>query len=86
MGVDEPVYYQGRSVGRVKRYSDVLLIFLLKGIRPDVYRERYEHTGADGGPIRYEDSGDARERLARRIDELASRRAAKEAAQHPVAR
>ena len=25
-------------------YSDVLLIFLLKGIRPEKYRERYDHT------------------------------------------
>ena len=33
-GVDEPVYYQGKEVGTVRRYSDVLLIFLLKGLRP----------------------------------------------------
>jgi hypothetical protein len=33
-------------------YSDTLLIFLLKGIRPEKYRERYEHTGPNGGPIR----------------------------------
>lgn len=26
-----------------RRYSDTLLIFLLKAKRPDVYRERYEH-------------------------------------------
>ena len=32
-------------------YSDTLLIFLLKGLRPQKYRERYEHTGANGGPI-----------------------------------
>ncbi len=32
-------------------YSDTLLIFLLKGARPEKYRERYEHSGPDGGPI-----------------------------------
>lgn len=34
-------------------YSDTLLIFLLKGARPDTYRERQVHelTGKDGGPI-----------------------------------
>jgi len=34
-------------------YSDTLLIFLLKGARPEKYKDRVynEHTGADGGPI-----------------------------------
>ena len=51
-GVDEPVgWYQGKPGGTVKRYSDTLLIFLLKGVRPEKYRERFEHTGKDGGPI-----------------------------------
>jgi len=39
-GVDEPIYQQGVKVGTKRRYSDVLLIFLLKGIYPDKYRER----------------------------------------------
>lgn len=50
-GTEKPVYYRGREVGRVREYSDVLLIFLLKARRPDVYRERFEHTGAGGGPL-----------------------------------
>jgi hypothetical protein len=33
-------------------YSDQLLVFLLKGHRPERYRERIEHTGRNGGPIR----------------------------------
>lgn len=37
-GVDEPVFYQGKAVGAVKKYSDTLLIFLLKGAMPK-YRE-----------------------------------------------
>lgn len=53
-GVDEPVFYQGEMCGTIRKYSDTLLIFLLKGRRPDKYREnvRTEHTGKDGGPIR----------------------------------
>lgn len=41
-GREEPVYYNGQQVGKVTKYSDVLLIFLLKAKRPDVYRERYD--------------------------------------------
>ena len=37
-------------------YSDPLLIFLLKGAKPARYRERHEHTGADGGPITTRDT------------------------------
>ena len=33
-GVEEPVFFQGNTVGHVRRYSDTLLIFLLKGRRP----------------------------------------------------
>lgn len=43
-GVEEPVYHQGRVVGGVQKYSDTLLIFLLKGARPDKYRERVDLT------------------------------------------
>jgi len=44
-GVAEPVYYKGEVVGTVQKYSDVLLIFLLKSMRPGRYRDRVEHTG-----------------------------------------
>ena len=39
-GVDEPVWFQGVQCGTVRKYSDTLLIFLLKGAKPDKYRER----------------------------------------------
>lgn len=39
-GVDEPVFYQGEVCGTVRKYSDTLLIFLLKGAKPDKFRER----------------------------------------------
>lgn len=61
-GVSEPIFYQGQEVGTVQRYSDTLLIFLLKAHRPEKYRERYDVT--TGGEkleivIRYADAGDS---------------------------
>lgn len=52
-GTLEPIFHKGEKVGSVRRYSDTLMIFLLKAHRPDKYRDnhRIEHTGADGGPI-----------------------------------
>jgi len=46
-GVLEPVYQGGEKVGTIRRYSDTLLIFLLKGAKPDKYKERGEikHSG-----------------------------------------
>lgn len=80
-GVQEPVFYKGKVVGHVQRYSDVLLIFLLKGIRPEKYRDFYkvEHTGRDGGPIQI----DARQILASRLDAIAERRRATRGARKP---
>src|SRR5438105_14844033 len=47
-GVLEPVFYQGIECGQVRRYSDTMLIFRLKALKPETYRERasIEHTGA----------------------------------------
>ena len=65
-GVDEPVVYQGnftypldkngipdksKSPISIRKYSDTLLIFLLKGARPDKYKDRHELGGPGGGPI-----------------------------------
>lgn len=38
-GVKKPVYYRGEVVGHTLEYSDGLLMFLLRGLRPNVYRE-----------------------------------------------
>ena len=43
-GVDRPVFYQGEVCGHVKEYSDTAAIFLLKGRRPDVFRDRSESS------------------------------------------
>ena len=57
MGVDEPVFYQGAQCGAVRKYSDTLLIFMLKARRPEKYRERanVELTGQGGGPVELDD-------------------------------
>ena len=42
-GVEEPVgWYKGQAGGTVRRYSDVLLMFLLKGVLPERYKDRIE--------------------------------------------
>ena len=46
VGVEEPAgWYKGEPGGVVRKYFDTLLIFLLKGLRPEVYRERMEVRG-----------------------------------------
>lgn len=55
-GVVKPVYQGGEEVGKVREYSDTLLIFLLKSHKPERYNQpvRNEHTGAGGGPVETE--------------------------------
>lgn len=52
-GIEEPVWYKGEQCGSVRKYSDTLLIFLLKARDPKTYREnvRLEHSGIDGAPL-----------------------------------
>ncbi len=54
--VEEPVHYQGERVDTIRRYSDTLLIFMLKGRRPGKFRDNaaVEVTGTDGGPLTLE--------------------------------
>lgn len=57
-GVEEPTgWYQGEPGGYVRRYSDTLLIFLLKGTRPQKYRERPDATVYDFNPDDFSDAG-----------------------------
>ncbi|MBT4907849.1 MAG: terminase [Rhodospirillaceae bacterium] len=39
-GQAEPVFYQGKQVGTVRKYSDSLLMFVLKARRPQRFRDR----------------------------------------------
>ena len=52
-GVLEPVFWQGELVGRVRKYSDTLLIFLLKGAHPGKYRENVRLTGDEQHPLTF---------------------------------
>ena len=54
--------------------SDVLMIFLLKGVKPWKYRERYEFSGPNGKPIEHNIS--ATESLMGRIASIVERRRA----------
>lgn len=44
-GVAEPVYQGGQLVGEVQRYSDQLMGLLLRGRRPERYKDRVEQSG-----------------------------------------
>ena len=50
-GLREPVFWQGEICGYKQVYSDSLMQFLLRGAKPEKYRERHTVTGKDGGPI-----------------------------------
>ena len=69
-GVDEPHFYEGDIVGHVRKYSDVLLIFLMKARMPHKYREtkRLEHTGPEGEAIPLATLDEIR-RLADQVDD-----------------
>ena len=41
-GTLRPVFQGGVKVGEIRDYSDTLLIFLLKGARPERYRESFD--------------------------------------------
>src|SRR5262245_39451119 len=48
MGFEEDVYYQGHHCGTVRKYSDLLLMFLLKGARPQTFRDFYREVNISG--------------------------------------
>ena len=54
--MDEPVFYQGQVVGHIRKYSDNLLMFLLKAHWPEKFRENVSIdqrvSGRDGGPVK----------------------------------
>ncbi len=47
-GVEQPHFHQGQVTGSVRKYSDSLLMFLLKAHRPEKYRDR--SADAKGNP------------------------------------
>ena len=41
-GTLKPVFYKGEKVGQIREFSDTLLIFHLKALRPEKFRERFD--------------------------------------------
>jgi hypothetical protein len=39
-GIEEPVYYHGKEVGSVRRYSETLLLMFLKAERPEKFTDK----------------------------------------------
>jgi hypothetical protein len=39
-GIEEPVYYHGKKVGEVRRYSETLLLMFLKAERPEKFADK----------------------------------------------
>jgi transposase-like protein len=58
-GVLEPVYQGGRLVGEVRKVSDTLAIFLLKGRRPWKFKDSFkaEVTGLEGPALTDQERG-----------------------------
>ena len=58
-GVLEPVYQGGKKTGSVRRFSDSLLMFMLRAHKPSMYREttRSEISGPDNTPIKVTQTG-----------------------------
>jgi hypothetical protein len=50
-GVQEPVFYKGQIVGKIRKFSDKLLEFGLKGKRPDIYRDRVDVNNHHSGSL-----------------------------------
>lgn len=50
-GRNRPVFYQGKVVGHIRERSDLLMMFMLKARRPNVYRDRIDiRPDGMGGP------------------------------------
>ena len=45
-GIDKPVYYKGEVVGSITKYSDRLLMFLLRAHRPQKFPRRRQGRAA----------------------------------------
>ncbi len=56
-GILEAVFYQGQPCGAIRKYSDGLMIALLKRFKPEKYAARLnaELSGPGGGPISVRD-------------------------------
>lgn len=68
-GVETPHFYQGQVAGTVRKYSDPLLMFLLRAHRPERYRDRAPEQTSPDADLE-QDLASARETLAARLADL----------------
>ena len=71
-GIDKPVFYKGEVVGSIKKYSDSLLMFLLRAHRPQKFRDggKVEQQPA---PLMSTLTETARSRFWRSLDRMIER-------------
>lgn len=51
-GYEEPLHHQGRLTGhKIKKYDTPLLMMLLRGAKPNIYKNRSELSAPDGKPL-----------------------------------
>jgi len=61
-GIEVVQYFQGEPVGTIRKYSDQLLMFLLRAYRPSIYK-----PGSRRGPDQVCDASQARKSLLRKM-------------------
>jgi hypothetical protein len=66
-GIEQPRFHQGKICGTVRKYSDSLLMFLLRAHRPETFREGRD-AGTDDLERRLEG---AKQQLAARLEAVA---------------
>ena len=64
-GVEEVRYFKGEPIGTVRKYSDQLLMFLLRAYRPQVFGSKQINELSDGGDNEYD-----REDLVEKMETL----------------
>ncbi len=70
-GVEQPHFHQGKVCGTVRKYSDALLMFLLRAHRPETYRDRTEaRAGAQDDDRLAQEVSNAHANLEERLARL----------------
>jgi len=72
-GWEEPVYFKGEVIGSKQKFSDTLLIFMLKSRDPKYRDNVHTFQGPGGGPILIEEEEKAREKVINELQAAAER-------------
>lgn len=68
-GVEEIRYFQGEPIGSIRKYSDQLLMFLLRAYDPKTFRLLRDHSKGKTRPAK-----EIREQIQEKIDRLSRHR------------